>query len=264
MELYTLIENTSSRQDIKAEHGLSLYLETGNCHILFDTGQSGAFADNARKMDIDLTTIDICIISHGHYDHGGGIRRFLSENTTAPVYINEYGFQPCFSGTEKYIGLDQELLQTDRIILVPGNTSLGPGITICTMPDISEPVHSQTDNRLYTVYNGSLIPDSFRHEQYLLIQENTKRILLSGCAHKGIINIMEYFKPDIMIGGFHFMKTPLNKAGIWNIQQAAKKLCSYHTQFYTGHCTGTEHFKLLQEIMGNSIHYLSGGTHISV
>ena len=73
MKLCTLLENTACRNDLTAEHGLSLYMETGNHKILFDMGQSDAFAANAHKLHIDLTQVDTAILSHGHYDHSGGL-----------------------------------------------------------------------------------------------------------------------------------------------------------------------------------------------
>ena len=80
MRIVTLVENTSRRQDLTAEHGLSLYIETGSHKILFDAGQSAAFADNAEKLGIDLTQADLAVLSHGHYDHGGGLGKFLETN----------------------------------------------------------------------------------------------------------------------------------------------------------------------------------------
>ena len=72
MKLTVLMENTTVREDLTAEHGLSLYIEANGKRILFDTGASATFADNAEKLGIDLSQVDLCILSHGHYDHGGG------------------------------------------------------------------------------------------------------------------------------------------------------------------------------------------------
>ena len=87
MKITALLENTSEREDMLTEHGLSLYIETQNHTILFDMGQSGLFAKNAAVLGIDLGAVDIAVLSHGHYDHGGGLAVFLEINKTAPVWI---------------------------------------------------------------------------------------------------------------------------------------------------------------------------------
>ena len=71
--------------DIISEHGLSLFIETEEHKILFDMGQSDAFIKNALSLGIDIAKVDIAVISHGHYDHGGGLRYFLELNRSAPI-----------------------------------------------------------------------------------------------------------------------------------------------------------------------------------
>ena len=110
MRIVTLIENTSCQASLCCEHGLSLYIETGKHRILFDAGQTGAFADNAEKLGIDLRTVDLAVLSHGHYDHGGGLKRFLEINHTAPVYLSRNAFGAYYNGTQKYIGLDSAIV----------------------------------------------------------------------------------------------------------------------------------------------------------
>ena len=106
MRTAVLCENTALSEKYACEHGLSLYIETGSHKILFDTGQTDVFVKNAHLMDIDLTLADTVIISHGHYDHGGGLKKLLDINRHAAVYINEHAFEPHYNGTNKYNGLD--------------------------------------------------------------------------------------------------------------------------------------------------------------
>ena len=87
MKLTVLTENTS-RYGLPAEHGLSLYIEANGRKMLFDMGQTGLFAENAQALGIDLSLVEFAVISHGHYDHGGGLKRFLEMNSKAPVYIS--------------------------------------------------------------------------------------------------------------------------------------------------------------------------------
>ena len=98
MKIWTLMENAAAREDLAAEHGLSLLIETGAHRILFDSGQSGAFADNAEKMGLNLGTVDLAVLSHGHYDHSGGLLRFLEYNDRAKIYVDQYAFDCCWHG----------------------------------------------------------------------------------------------------------------------------------------------------------------------
>ncbi len=89
MLIKTLVENTSLSKDFGSEHGLSLYIETQNHKILFDVGASDLFLQNAKKLDVNIADVDFLAISHGHYDHGGGLKTFLEENTKAEVFLRK-------------------------------------------------------------------------------------------------------------------------------------------------------------------------------
>ena len=108
MKITALIENTSAR-GLPTEHGLSLFVETAEHKFLFDMGQTDLFARNAETLGVDLSKVDFAVLSHGHYDHGGGLNTFLALNDHAPVYMSRYAFEPHYNGTEKNIGLDQGL-----------------------------------------------------------------------------------------------------------------------------------------------------------
>ena len=86
-------------------HGLSLYLETHDHRLLMDTGSTGAFADNAEALGIDLTRVDTVVLSHGHYDHAGGLLRFAALNPGAPIYL-QAGADGDFYHGDRYIGID--------------------------------------------------------------------------------------------------------------------------------------------------------------
>lgn len=87
MKITTLVENTTTCSALGFEHGLSLYIEAAGKTILFDSGASELFAVNAEKLGIDLQRVDAAVLSHGHYDHSGGLKTFFTKNTHAPLYV---------------------------------------------------------------------------------------------------------------------------------------------------------------------------------
>ncbi len=263
MEVFALLENTSCREDLTAEHGLSLYIQTGKHNILFDAGQSDAFAHNAKRMGIDLKQVDLAILSHGHYDHGGGLGCFLEENQTAPVYLSRRAFQPHYNGAEKYIGLDPTLQASDRIRYVDGDLDLGDGLKLIAGANLPQPFPADSYG-LNVAENGVLHPDSFLHEQYLMVEEAGKRILFSGCSHRGILNIADHFRPDVLIGGFHFKKLDPEGSGAPVLEEAARILAGYPTRYFTCHCTGQSQYEFLRERMGDQLSYLQTGSHLTL
>ena len=258
MKITSLLENTTEREDIKVEHGLSLYIETNSHKILFDMGQTDYFYENARTLGIDLANVDIAILSHGHYDHGGGLGKFLEINDHAPIYINKDAFLPHYNGEDKYIGLDTSLAINSRIIFTYNEYSINASLSLFSCNDRKRK-HKMLESGLTEKVGDSFVPDDFRHEQYLLIKENGKSILISGCSHKGILDITHWVCPDVIIGGFHYSKLALDSY----LENAAKELASYKTEFYTCHCTGCEQFEFMRRYLP-SLHYLSCGQSITI
>lgn len=258
MRITALLENTAVRSDLIAEHGLSLYVETGAHKLLFDMGQTDAFARNADVLGVDLAAVDIAVLSHGHYDHGGGLKTFLGRNPNAPVYLSRFAFEPHFHGAERYIGLDPALEGNPRLRFNEEELTLVPGLTLyhCSQRESAFPLDS---GGLQMQQDGAFCPEDFRHEQYLLAEEDGKRILFSGCSHRGIRNIVRWFRPDVLIGGFHFSKFPLDDT----LAQYADDLNGFPTEYYTCHCTGTAQFDFMRRRM-NRLHYLSCGQTITL
>lgn len=258
MRITALLENTTERKDMQTEHGLSLFIETEHHRILFDMGQTELFSENAAALGIGLAEVDLAILSHGHYDHGGGLRKFFEINHHAPVYIHRDAFLPHYNGTEKYIGLDSTLKDHPQIIFTDDEYRIDTALTLYSCSSREKrhpPIPSGLNERVGDVF----VPDDFRHEQYLLIQENDKRVLISGCSHKGILDIAEWFAPDVLVGGFHYSKLPLDG----DLANAAAELAAYPTAFYTCHCTGCEQYAFMKQSLP-SLQYLSCGQTIHI
>lgn len=264
MKIYTLMENTACSNDFSAEHGLSLYIETDTLNILFDAGQSSDFLHNAEKMQLDLSKADVFILSHGHYDHGGGLHEFLKVNSKAKIYLSKYAFADYYAADGRYIGLDKQLAAESRLIFCNEPVALADNITISngnSLPALY-PVSSYGLNK---ITDGQTLPDDFLHEQYLTITENGKKVVFSGCSHKGILNIINWLQPDVLIGGFHFMTLNCQQPADQQIlNQAAELLQKSGAQYYTCHCTGLEQYAYLKKLMPANLHYLSSGSIIEL
>ena len=258
MKITSLLENTTTSEQFKVEHGLSLFIETDNHKILFDMGQSGLFAENAKTLGIDLAEVDIAVLSHGHYDHGGGLETFLEINDYAPVYVTAKAFEPHYNGKEKYIGLNVALQGNERLHVISENEAEFEGLTLYSC-NHKKRQYNLGSFGLTVCKDGAFLPDDFTHEQYLLIEEHGKRVLISGCSHKGILDIVDWFEPDVLVGGFHFSKLPLDET----LAGYAMQLAKHNTMFYTCHCTGREQYEYMKKYMPR-LEYLSCGHSIEI
>ena len=260
MKIVTLIENTTIDPNLEAEHGLSLYIEACGKRILFDAGESGAAVTNAEKLGIDLKAVDIAILSHGHSDHCGGFIRFLHYNPHAPIWVRPEARGSYHNASGDCISMDPEVKYSPRVQLAGDEEKIGEGLTLFSCNDREKLVPIDSAGLLaWEKGTGNCYPDDFLHEQYLCIEENGQRVLISGCSHKGILNITSWFRPDVLIGGFHYMRVDPQDP---RLEASAKALLSYPTKYYTGHCTGAEQFAVMKKIMADRLHYLSTGTEI--
>ncbi|MBQ9944081.1 MAG: MBL fold metallo-hydrolase [Clostridia bacterium] len=259
MRFTVLCENTSARPGIVAEHGFSLLIEGDHLKVLFDMGQTNVFAANAAAMNLSLADVNYAVLSHGHYDHSGGIKTFLEQNPNAPVYVPQLAFGDYYNADDAFIGVDPSLKCHPRIRYTGDFTPLSPGFSLFTCNDLERAFPVSAFGLTECCCNEKMA-DRFLHEQYLLIHHQGKRILISGCSHKGVENIVSWFQPDIFIGGFHMMKVDVHQEeGQKYLEQLANNLLKHHTVYYTAHCTGTEQYAFLKEKMQDCLQYLSCG-----
>ena len=188
----------------------------------------------------------------------------MEKNKTAPIYMSACAFEPHLkNGGAEDIGLNPAIACARQIRLIKEETRLAEGITLYNCND-RELIRPLDTSGMLVKRNGVLYPEDFRHEQYLLIEEDGRRILFSGCSHKGILNIAGWFRPDVLVGGFHFMGVPLDDAGKKRLTEAAEILCSYPTIYYTGHCTGVEQYQFMKQLMGDRLRYIAAGSRVEV
>ena len=251
MRITALVENTANHPHVTAEHGLSLYIETAGKRILFDMGQSDLFWRNAEALGIDLSRVDIAVVSHGHYDHGGGLATFLNGNETAPVYISRYAFEKHRNQAGKDIGLSPALSGCERLVFTDEAYEIAGGITLYSCNKRSR--RHPTDDGGMTAEGEA---EDFRHEQYLLIEEGGKKVLVSGCSHKGVLNVAEWFKPNVLVGGFHLSKYPCDG----DLTAVAGQLATYDTDYLTCHCTGVEQYEWMRSSLPRLTYLATGDT----
>lgn len=272
MRIVCLIENSPGAEGIRCEHGLSVYIETARHKLLADTGASGAALDNAALLDVDLTQVDTLFLSHGHYDHAGGILAFSEINPDAAVYMQRsagldyYGRDP---GGNRYIGIDKAILKLPTLNLLDGSAVIDEEISV--MAEITGRRRRSNSNlRLLRRDGVRFVPDCFDHEQAIVICQDGKYLLFSGCAHNGILNFLDRFQqlygqdPALVISGFHFMKSgAYTPEELRDIELTAQELASMDTVFYTGHCTGLPAYGIMRTIMGEKLRPLYSGLEIS-
>lgn len=256
MKITVLCENTVRKKGLEAEHGLSFYIEAAGKRLLFDMGQTDVFSRNASALGVNLAEIDAAVLSHGHYDHGGGLSRFLHVNSKAPVYLSRFAFGDYFNPAGGYIGLDKTLENSERFIFTGDEARICGGLSLYSCNDCGFDVKAYG---MTAARDGVLLPDCFLHEQYLLIDEGGKRVLVSGCSHKGALNLERRFKPDVFIGGLHFMDVRTDGDGFAQLKSAAEALGAYPTRYLTCHCTGIEQYAFLKSVMGGALSYVSTG-----
>ena len=265
MRITTLVENTTSDSRLGAEHGLSLLVESGRNIVLFDTGASDLFARNAERLGIDLSRVTVAVLSHGHYDHGGGLETFFRLNSRAPLYVRREAFRAYYSkhddGLFHFIGVNETLLHENRLLFTSAFTPMGGGLSLFSRIEQMDPI-PQGNRNLFRKDGNVFVEDTFRHEQYLAVEEKGKAVMISGCSHRGIINIVRSFYrqwgryPDAVVGGFHL------RGSAWDpeeLTRLADSLLKTGSRYYTCHCTGMENYDFLKSLMGDRIQYLHGG-----
>ncbi len=253
-KLRIVVENTVYQSKLLSEHGLSVllngHLENGyEFNILFDTGQTGKpLIHNLKELKILHKNIDAIILSHGHYDHTGGIELFLKNyNKNIKIYCHPDVFQKKYSekrGKLRDIGMpfDRTLLENSGANFITSKSPVKIFDGIYTSGEISRVTSfEKVPDRFKKLENGNLVKDDIVDDLALIIRTEDGIIILTGCAHSGVVNTLYHtsklFKNEKIlgvIGGFHLMG-----ASNVRIEETIKHLKKFNLNIIGPcHCTG--------------------------
>ncbi|HEX2957318.1 MAG TPA: MBL fold metallo-hydrolase [Chitinispirillaceae bacterium] len=263
MKIVVLVDNISETPDLQTEHGLSIWIETDSHRILFDTGKSDLLEKNALCLGVDLSAADIIVLSHGHYDHTGGIAGVLEKNGSAAIYCHSGIFTPRYSrqddGKMKPVGicehsstaLDQAF---ERIHFVDSPVFLSEKIGI-TGPIPRNSDFENTGGDFYFDTDATR-PDIICDDLALWIKTDNGLYVICGCSHSGLVNTLCYISTltgitafHTVIGGFHL----LHASG-----QRMEKTCGFLSsitirRMVPCHCTGVKQVELLKDRFGSNV-----------
>ena len=243
-----LMENTAAWEGLAAEHGLSLLVEGPDCRVLYDTGASPRFWNNARSMGVSLSPLDALVLSHGHYDHTGGTAALLGEGVRpgrillGPEFFTARYAQKGSGLAEIGAAVSRRLLETSKIPLeVVGEDplELGRGVwAVSGFPCLEEP--ERPNPRLLRRRGGALEVDPFPDEAALMLEAGEDLALLSGCAHSGVVSMCRqvsarFGRPvTVFLGGTH-----LSDSGEERVRYTCARLRELGVRRLGAcHCTG--------------------------
>jgi 7,8-dihydropterin-6-yl-methyl-4-(beta-D-ribofuranosyl)aminobenzene 5'-phosphate synthase len=278
MKVVVLIDNNPHPElDLHTEHGLSIWFEADGYKWMLDVGASASFAANAVKLGIDISDIDYLVLSHGHNDHTGGLAEFLKLNQKAQIIMSseiaEKHFVSLRTGQRRNISINHNMVHQhiDRFTFFDANMMLSKNVGFIN--NIPHPFDSPKANlNLFQVDEGNDVSDDFKHEGVLAIKRDNGLVVLSGCSHNGVLNILntctDFFSNttvDVCIGGTHLLDS--DNSNQYETDDEIAKIGKTIINLYpdmkliTGHCTGQNANIILSALMnGNFSTFHSGST----
>jgi 7,8-dihydropterin-6-yl-methyl-4-(beta-D-ribofuranosyl)aminobenzene 5'-phosphate synthase len=264
MRIQLLSDNKILDSILEKEHGLCIYVETDTYTCLLDTGASDTFLRNAASLEVDIAAIDYVFISHGHSDHIGGLQDFLKMNSKAKIVLSKNALTQRFYSNRnglKEIGSEINLQNIEnRLVFIDSEKVFKNEIHVFPCHVCSNPM-PKANKTLFKQSENEIISDDFNHELIVCFGKD-EMIVYSGCAHCGILNILDAVKQTIgkpismVFGGFHLLDGDEGQyETAFEIKKMADELISHYpeTKFYTGHCTGENAYKLLKDKLKEKI-----------
>ena len=260
MKITILVDDRAGRAGLRPEHGLALWIEAGGRNILFDTGQGGVLENNARELGVGLDTTRSVVLSHGHYDHTGGLAKVLRLAPGAHVYGHPSLALPRYSvqaGVARSIAMPvpalaalQRLPET-RLHWLQQPCLIADGIGLSgPIPRIAN--YEESGGPFFLDPKG-MHPDPLDDDLALWLRSEKGLVVCVGCAHAGLVNTLRHIrnlnkgqKIRAVIGGFH-----LGNAGPRRLQRTIAALRQLEPERVVPcHCTGDKAIAALRQALG--------------
>ena len=270
----TLSENTAAGPGLLAEWGLSILVETDTVNILLDTGQSVSASHNADVLGVDLSKVDRIVLSHGHFDHTGGLREVLLKmRKEVEIIAHPDIWSAKYARRQKqdrYIGVpfpQRELESAGaRFNLTTKSVKITDNImTTGEVPMVTD--FEQIDSNLYVKENADFKPDKLLDDQALIINTEPGLVIVLGCAHRGIINTLYHAQQltgvkqiHMVIGGCHLIGAAEEQ--IWQTIATLKELGV--SRIGVSHCTGLPAAAIMAQEFGQGFFFNNAGTRINL
>jgi 7,8-dihydropterin-6-yl-methyl-4-(beta-D-ribofuranosyl)aminobenzene 5'-phosphate synthase len=275
LRITTLSDNTAAASNLLAEWGISILVETDTANILLDTGQSTSASYNAAMLGIDLNKIDRIVLSHGHFDHTGGLRELLrhmkkeTEIIAHPdIWAAKYSRREGQKG--RYIGIpfqrrDLEFLGAKFNLTTKPVKITDSIMTTGEIPMVTD--FEKVDPALFVKEDTGWEPDKLLDDQALIINAEPGLVVLSGCGHRGIINTLYHAQQltgvkqiYAVMGGFHLTGAPEEQ--VWLTIAALKELNAQIVG--ASHCTGLAAGAIMAQELGDRLFFNNAGTIINL
>jgi 7,8-dihydropterin-6-yl-methyl-4-(beta-D-ribofuranosyl)aminobenzene 5'-phosphate synthase len=275
VRITTLSENTAGRGNLLAEWGLSILVETGNTSVLLDTGSSVSAAHNADILGIDLSKIDRIVLSHGHYDHTGGLRQVLQKmrrevKIIAHPDIWQAKYARRKDEPDRYIGIPFQRNELESLGAIFNLTAEKVKIddSIMTTGEIPmETIFEQVDADLFFKDDSGWQPDKIMDDQALIVNTESGLVVILGCAHRGIVNTLYHAKHltgkemiYMVVGGSHLINA--SEERLWQTIAALRELDVKRLGLC--HCTDLPAASVLAQEFGESFFFNKAGTVLTV